>query len=56
MEVIVDLKGNVYKEQIVRCVDCRHYKRLGGFDYCEWHGDYPGPDDYCSCGERKEVV
>ena len=64
MEVIVDLKGNVYKEQIVRCKECRRFHqhseediKLCGFTYdgyCRyWNCHSTNADDFCSYGERE---
>ena len=62
MEVIVDTTKGVYREQIVRCKDCRHWCCHNDVDYdqskftyyCEIHGISFEGDDYCSFGERKE--
>ena len=53
MEIIVDTKNNVYKEQIVRCKECRYYHQLYG---CQKHDDIDlvtSDDDFCSYGERE---
>lgn len=46
--------------EVVRCKDCRHYKRWIWSDgeialYCDKHWGHPeaAPDDFCSYGERK---
>lgn len=45
---------------VVRCKDCKFYQNHGlrdivfDKDACHWHPDeQPDPDDFCSCGERK---
>lgn len=46
--------------RVVRCKDCIYYRETNDETYCnrnwwndEWHRTYP--DEYCSCGERKET-
>ncbi len=52
-------------EAVVRCKDCRHnvanwnHDELDGTDYADITCDYfmtdgMKPDDFCSCGERKD--
>ena len=54
MEIIVDLKGNVYKERIVRCKECRNLKvDQYGDTICELHDVAFYADDFCSYGERE---
>lgn len=48
------------KGQIVRCKDCVHYRESykngsGDCIYCNRH-IFVVEDDYCSCGERREVT
>lgn len=44
--------------EVVRCKDCKYYQdNNGGYPHemCKWReNETPDPDDYCSCGERKE--
>lgn len=53
-EVIADVAP------VVRCKDCKFYPNhalrdiVFDKDACHWHPDeQPDPDDFCSCGERK---
>ena len=43
---------------VVRCKDCAYWQdNNGGYPHimCRWNTDEtPDPDDYCSCGERRE--
>ena len=46
---------------VVRCKDCKFYQNHGlrdivfDKDACHWNADeQPDPDDFCSCGERKD--
>lgn len=45
---------------VVRCKDCRYWQdNNGGYPNkeCRWREDEtPDADDFCSCGERKEVI
>ena len=50
--------------EVVRCNDCKHFDLSGDDTYCKYHTDNAGGcefacyvhgDDYCSCGERKEL-
>lgn len=45
---------------VTRCKDCRYWQdNNGGYPNkeCRWREDEtPDADDFCSCGERKEVI
>lgn len=58
MEIIVDIKSNVYKEPIVRCRDCKYWANNCYHDNdnatkCKFDG-YSDANDYCSKGEAKK--
>lgn len=47
--------------EVVRCEDCKHYKQNPWNKetemLCQCYADWKAtePDDFCSCGERKET-
>ena len=51
-------RQDVYIKNFVQCKDCKFYKQLDSdCPYCGEDGyykEFPGEDDYCSKGERKE--
>ena len=55
-----DMKNPEWKEQIVRCKDCKHFERHleEPWDKCELHSFTIGPNDgkepdgFCKWGER----
>lgn len=51
---------SVDAESVVHCKDCRYWQdNNGGYPNkeCRWREDEtPDADDFCSCGERKEVI
>lgn len=53
-EMVVDTKENVYKEQIVRCKECRHWWVDGDNMLCHIHYDPTVPEHFCSYGQKKE--
>lgn len=45
------------KDEIVRCKDCKHFRRnLENDTYCDWVGGMSDPEenDFCSFGERRD--
>lgn len=55
-----NFKTNADFVEVVRCKDCRHYKQnpyspdedMMCMYWCDWLPT--DPDDFCSCGERKD--
>lgn len=46
------------REEIVRCVDCRHlYDTMAGYECERWSGQYhfAEPDGFCAWGERRDA-
>lgn len=59
-QIITDIEnfGSADVVEIVRCKDCVWYKKTPWGDemLCQWWTDWipTDPNDFCSCGEKKE--
>ena len=58
-EIIVSVPKELYDKmednvRIVRCKDCKSFRKDEKTTYCAPMGLEMQPDDYCSYGERKE--
>ena len=52
MEVIVDIRKNVYREIVVRCSECRFYEKKDDVpSKCLRTLNDVDPEDFCSWGE-----
>lgn len=55
MEDYIKIKGGHYKQDLVRCKDCKYFAPINNDDhgYCGDIGGRPAyPDDFCSEGEE----
>jgi hypothetical protein len=57
MDKHIKIKGGTYKQDLIRCKDCKHRQVKGeGMTHwygCLWRGSC-NDDDFCNYGERAE--
>ena len=60
LKLLLQQEPTIDAVRVVRCKDCRYWQdNNGGYPNkeCRWREDEtPDADDFCSCGERKEVI
>lgn len=56
MDKHIKIKGGTYKQDLIRCEDCRFYEAINNSDRgrckCMFPIDELYPDDFCSYGEK----